>query len=136
MEVKYINVSNDDKKKLARIFDVTHVAVWKALNFKSDSELSQKIRNVALQQMGGRVIRELDITNGWVPNCETTFDHDKDGVSKITSTFSNDVQVVLDCHQNTATITQRGAEVRRYWNVAGSGWGNALFAAEQLAAAN
>lgn len=136
MEVKYISVTNEAKKKLAQIFDVTNVAIWKALNFKSDSELSQKIRNVALQQMGGRVIRELDITNGWVPNCETIFDHDKSGVSKVVSTFSNDVQVVLDCHQNTATITQRGEEVRRYWNVAGSGWGNALFAAEQLSMAN
>lgn len=134
--MEYILVSNDDKKMLERIFDVTRQAVYLALNYKSNSELSQKIRNVALQQMGGRVIRELDITNGWVPNCETTFDHDKIGVSKVVSTFSNDVQVVLDCHQNTATITQRGEEVRRYWNVAGSGWGNALFAAEQLSMAN
>lgn len=134
--MEYILVSNDDKKMLERIFDVTRQAVYLALNYKSNSELSQKIRNVALQQMGGRVIRELDITNGWVPNCETTFDHDKSGVSKVISTFSNDVQVVLDCYQNTATITQRGEEVRRYWNVAGSGWGNALFAAEQLSMAN
>lgn len=136
MEVKYISVTNEAKRKLAQIFDVTNVAIWKALNFKSDSELSQKIRNVALRQMGGRVIRELDITNGWVPNCETTFDHDKEGVRRVISTFSNDVQVVLDCHQNTATITQRGEELRRYWNVVGTGWGNALFAAEQLAATN
>lgn len=136
MEEKYISVTNEAKKKLAQIFDVTNVAIWKALNFKSDSELSQKIRNVALRQMGGRVIRELDITNGWVPNCETTFDHDKEGVRRVISTFSNDVQVVLDCHQNTATITRKGEELRRYWNVVGTGWGNALFAAEQLAATN
>ena len=136
MEVKYISVTNEAKRKLAQIFDVTNVAIWKALNFKSDSELSQKIRNVALRQMDGRVIRELDITNGWVPNCETTFDHDKEGVRRVISTFSNDVQVVLDCHQNTATITQRGEELRRYWNVVGTGWGNALFAAEQLSMTN
>lgn len=134
--MEYILVSNDDKKTLERIFDVTRQAVYLALNYKSDSELSQKIRNVALRQMGGRVIRELDITNGWVPNCETTFDHDKEGVRRVISTFSNDVQVVLDCHQNTATITQRGEELRRYWNVVGTGWGNALFAAEQLSMTN
>lgn len=73
--MKYISVSNENKKKLARIFDVTKVAVWKALNFRSDSELSQKIRNVALREMNGRVIRELDITEGWSPNCETEFQH-------------------------------------------------------------
>lgn len=130
--MEYILVSNDDKKTLERIFDVTRQAVYLALNYKSDSELSQKIRNVALQQMGGRVIRELDITNGWQPNCETAFEHDKQGVKRVISTFSNDVQVVLDCHQNTATITQKGEELRRYWNVVGTGWGNVLFTAEQL----
>lgn len=130
--MKYISVSNENKKKLARIFDVTKVAVWKALNFRSDSELSQKIRNVALREMNGRVIRELDITEGWSPNCQTEFVHEGGEVKTIISTFSNDVQVVLDCHREMATITMNGEEVRRYWNVGGPGWGNVLYAAEQL----
>lgn len=130
--MKYISVTNENKKKLARIFDVTTVAVWKALNFRSDSELSQKIRNVALREMNGRVIRELDISDGWSPNCETKFVHEGGEVKTIISTFSNDVRVVLDCYSNSATITMNGEEVRRYWNVGGSGWGNVLYAAEQL----
>ena len=130
--MKYISVSNENKKKLARIFDVTKVAVWKALNFRSDSELSQKIRNVALREMNGRVIRELDITEGWSPNCETKFQHVDGKVERVVSTFSNNVQVVLDCYKDMATITMNGEEVRRYWNVGGPGWGNVLYAAEQL----
>lgn len=129
--MKYISVTNENKKKLARIFDVTTVAVWKALNFRSDSELSQKIRNVALREMNGRVIRELDITE-WQPNCQTEFVHEGGEVKTIISTFSNNVQVVLDCYKDMATITMNGEEVRRYWNVGGPGWGNVLYAAEQL----
>ena len=128
----YISVTNENKKKLARIFDVTKVAVWKALNFRSDSELSQKIRNVALREMNGRVIRELDITDGWCPNCETEFQHADGKVERVVSTFSNNVQVVLDCYKDMATITMNGEEVRRYWNVGGTGWGNVLYVAEQL----
>lgn len=130
--MKYINVSDDSKKQLARIFDVTRVAVWKALNFKSDSELSQKIRNVALTQMGGRVIRELDITDGYMPNCQTAFEHDANGVKSVCSTFSNGVQVVLDCYNDCATVTMNGEEVQKYWNVGGM-YAKVLFEAEQLA---
>lgn len=130
--MKYINVSDDSKKQLARIFDVTRVAVWKALNFKSDSELSQKIRNVALTQMGGRVIRELDITDGYMPNCQTEFEHDVNGVKTVCSTFSNGVKVLLDCYSDCATVTMNGKEVQKYWNVGGM-YAKVLFEAEQLA---
>lgn len=129
--MKYISVSNENKKKLARIFDVTKVAVWKALNFRSDSELSQKIRNVALREMNGRVIRELDITE-WQPNCQTEFVHEDGRVTQVVSTFSNDVQVIIDGINDSATITMNNEEVRRFWNVTASNWCNVLYLAEQL----
>lgn len=129
--MKYISVTNENKKKLARIFDVTKVAVWKALNFRSDSELSQKIRNVAMREMDGRVIRELDITD-WQPNCQTSFVHEDGRVTQVISTFSNDVQVVIDGIAESATITMNNEEVRRFWNVTASNWCNVLYLAEQL----
>ena len=130
--MKYINVSNDSKKQLARIFNVARKTVWQALNFKSDSEISQKIRFVALSQMEGRVIRELDITDGYMPNCQTTFEHDANGVKSVCSTFSNGVQVMLDCYNDCATLTMNGEEVQKYWNVGGM-YAKVLFEAEQLA---
>lgn len=129
--MKYISVTNENKKKLARIFDVTKVAVWKALNFRSDSELSQKIRNVAMREMGGRVMRELDITD-WQPNCQTSFVHEDGRVTQVVSTFSNDVQVIIDGINESATITMNNEEVRRFWNVTASNWCNVLYLAEQL----
>lgn len=130
--MEYIYVTNEARKELERIFGVTRQAVYLALNFKSDSDLSKKIRNVAVSQKGGRVIRELDITDGWCPNCETEFQHVDGKVERVVSTFSNNVQVVLDCYKDMATITMNGEEVRRYWNVGGTGWGNVLYTAEQL----
>lgn len=133
--MKYILVTNEDKKMLERIFGVTRQTVYNALYYKGDSEILRKIRNVALTQYGGRVIRVMDVTN-WQPNCETRFEHDQEGVKTVISTFSNDVRLVLDCHENTAVITRGDEELRRYWNVRGSAWGNILYAAEQLSVAN
>ena len=129
--MKYILVTNDDKKMLERIFGVTRQTVYNALYYKGDSEILRKIRNVALTQYGGRVIRVMDVTN-WQPNCETRFEHDQEGVKAVISTFSNDVRLVLDCHNDTAVITKGEEEIRRYWNVTIAGWGNVLLAAAQI----
>lgn len=133
--MKYILVTNDGKKMLERIFNVTRQTVYNALYFKSDSEVSKKIRNVALKQYGGRLIQMMDVTN-WQPNCETIYEHDKGGVKSVVSTFSNNVQVILDCYDNTAVVTKSGEEVKRFWNVDIASWGNILFMAEQIAVTN
>ena len=104
--------------------------IWQALNYKSDSELSQRIRNVAIRQKGGRVMREYDVTEGWQPNCQTEFEHDECGVRRVFSTFSNNVRVVFDCLGNSAVITMNGEVIRKYWNV--EAWESVLFDAEQL----
>lgn len=129
--MKYILVTNEDKKMLERIFDVTRQTVYNALYYKNDSDVSKKIRNVALTQCGGRLIHVMDVTN-WQPNCETRYEHDEGGVKAVISTFSNDVQVILDCHTDTAVVTKSGEEVKRFWNVRTAGWGNILFMAEQI----
>lgn len=132
MDMKYIAISNANKRQLRANHGVSVVAVWKALNFKSDSARSQAIRKEALEQMGGRVIIEMDITDGYQPNCQTVFEHDSNGVSAVRSTFTNGVEVLLDCLEDSATLTMNGAEIQRYWNVGGM-YAKVLFEAEQLA---
>lgn len=129
---KYIEVSSDSRKVLMKIFGCTRESLWAALSFKSDSETAKKIRTAALRGHGGRVLCVVDITDGWVPNCQTEFRHDKEGVSEVCSTFTGGVKVTLDCHANTATLTLDGKEVRKYWNVDTASWGRVLFDAEQL----
>ena len=50
---KQIYVSKKGKAHLCEVFNCTTVMVWKALNFKSDSELARKIRFTALTQLNG-----------------------------------------------------------------------------------
>lgn len=50
---KKIFVSSNAKQELRTRFNCTQMMVWKALNFKSDSELARKIRFSALQYYDG-----------------------------------------------------------------------------------
>ena len=72
--MKYITLPIEQRKDLERRFSVTRVCVWLALCYKRDSDLCRRIREAALE-MGGRIIRELDITDGFMPNCRTDFEH-------------------------------------------------------------
>lgn len=49
---KYISVPNHIKRELRTIFNCTKEMVWMALNFKSDSDLAQRIRKLALDKGG------------------------------------------------------------------------------------
>lgn len=49
---KYISVPNETKRDLRTIFKCTKEMVWIALNFKSESELAQKIRKIAIDKGG------------------------------------------------------------------------------------
>jgi len=49
---KYISVPNETKRELRKIFNCTKETVWMALNYKSDSDLAQKIRKLAKDKGG------------------------------------------------------------------------------------
>ena len=52
---KQIVVSNEGRQFLMKAFDCTRVTVWKALNFKSNTDTARKIRHLALQR-GGELV--------------------------------------------------------------------------------
>ena len=62
---KRIYLNESGMKKLREIFKVSHVTVWKALTYKTESALAEKIRYTALSKLGGTPSR-------WFPDCETT----------------------------------------------------------------
>lgn len=59
MEVKFIEVSADTRKKLAKMKCVNLPTVSKSLNFKSDSRMAAGIRDLAMQLGGKLVKREI-----------------------------------------------------------------------------
>lgn len=76
--------------------------VWKALNFKSESDLARKIRFTALQQLGG-------VAN-WKPEeVETTHE---EAARTMTLHFGKRVQLVYDRKDGSSHVFVDGLERR------------------------
>ena len=83
---KQILTDRETKHFLMKAFGCTQQAVWLALTFKRDSEMARRIRTLALKR-GGK------LTEGYVPECETT--HDEAG-KKMEQAFGPRVKMVYD----------------------------------------
>lgn len=131
--MKRINLPKSKKAKLRRVFGVSNVTVWSALNYMTDSKLAKKIRDAALAD-GGIVEHSVVVPEGFMPNCQTDYVHGDDGrVQRIIQTFSNDVRVEFDNDRCTAVILRGEEPVRTYEQVVIRNWGNIVFEAQSLA---
>ena len=96
--LRTIKVSNEAKKKLAKVFNCTERMVYKALCFESDTPLAQKIQHVAIHDM-----------NGWVevayPECETIHD---EGKGEMVQTFGNGAVLRLVKNSGDAIVDYHG----------------------------
>ena len=91
---KKIFVDEKAKGHLRKVFKCTNVMVWKALNFKSDSELARKIRYTALTQLNG--------TPNWKQaDVETTH---KETEQTMTQTYSERVKLVVDRKDSSVSV--------------------------------
>lgn len=91
---KKIFVDEKAKGHLRKVFKCTNVMVWKALNFKSDSELARKIRFTALTQLNG--------TPNWnQADVETTH---KETEQTMTQTYSERVKLVVDRKDSSVSV--------------------------------
>lgn len=130
--MNYVELPAGKKARICRALGVSRVTVWSALTFQTQSALAEKIRRMALQD-GGRVMRKMDVTSGFMPNCETDFVHGDGGVRRIIQTFSNGVRVEFDNAANTASISRVGKLVKAFDDVRMRDWGNIVFEAQSLA---
>ncbi|MDY5632275.1 MAG: hypothetical protein SPF56_07300 [Bacteroidaceae bacterium] len=97
---KQIYLSNDGKAHLCKVFGCTNVMVWKALNFKSESDLARKIRHVALTQLGG--------VPSWKPKgVETTHE---EAEKTMTLHFGERVRLVYDRKDGSSHVIVDGEE--------------------------
>ena len=100
---KQIYVSKKGKAHLCKVFKCTTVMVWKALNFKSDSELARKIRFTALTQLNG--------TPNWKQaEVETTHE---EAEQTMTQTFGERVKLVVDRKDGSVSVFVDGVVTRR-----------------------
>ena len=99
---KKIYVSKRDAAHLRKVFGCSKVMVWKALNFKSDSDLAQKIRYTALMQLNG--------TPNWKQeSVETTHEEIE---QTMTQTFGERVKLVFDRKDGSTHVLIDSKEVR------------------------
>lgn len=85
------------------MFDCSTMMVWKALNFKSDSELAKKIRFTALTQLNG--------TPNWKQtDVETTHE---EAEQTMTQTFGERVKIVVDRKDGSVSVFVDGIVTRR-----------------------
>ena len=100
---KQIYVSKKGKAHLGEIFNRSTVMVWKALNFKSDSELARKIRFTALTQLNG--------TPNWKQaDVETTHE---EAEQTMIQTFGERVKLVVDRKDGSVSVFMDGVVTRR-----------------------
>ena len=100
---KKIFVDEKAKGHLRKVFKCTNVMVWKALNFKSDSELARKIRFTALTQLNG--------TPNW-KQAEVDTTHEE-AEQTMTQTFGERVKLVVDRKDGSVSVFVDGVETRR-----------------------
>lgn len=99
---KQIFIDREGKKFLQKLFGCTHVMVWKALTFESDSDLARRIRKAALER-GGK------LSDSNLPDCET-FHTDE----AMTQVFSPRVKLIAYKKQNITTVLVDGkVKIRR-----------------------
>lgn len=99
---KKIYVSKRDAAHLRKVFGCSKVMVWKALNFRSDSDLARKIRYTALTQLNG--------TPNWKQaDVETTHEEIE---QTMTQTFGERVKLVFDRKDGSTHVLIDGKEAR------------------------
>jgi hypothetical protein len=104
---KKIYVSEKNKAHLREVFGCSTMMVWKALNFKSDSELARKIRYTALMQLNG--------TPNWKQaDMETTHEEIE---QTMTQTFGERVKLVFDRKDGSTRVFVDGVETRKEQNL-------------------
>lgn len=104
---KQVMVTPAVKKYLEKKYDCTTQAVWKALNFISNSDQAQRIR-VEAYKRGGKLVED------YVPNCETSHDT-ANGI--ITQRFSDRIQVKIDRNNGDVTVIVDGKTREVYHNL-------------------
>lgn len=91
---KQIVIDDDCRQFLMKTFDCSRMTVWRALNYKMESDLARRIRKLALLKGG-------ELVGAYIPECECTFEE----VEKtMTQRFSERVKLVVHRPTNKVTV--------------------------------
>lgn len=117
----HIKVADSLRVELAEKFQLSKVSVWSALNYLTNSERAQAVRDYALKHGGSIVDQDFS------PNCRT--EHTQD---EMIHTFAGEVQVRISKKNSAAKVLVGGVEHESYDSLTVEGWGNLMFHAQEL----
>ena len=103
---KRISLDQKGRNKLNKVFaHLSRVSIWNALTWKNDSDISRKIRYVAIKQCGGTIVGG-GVTLEW----ETRFE---EVPHTMIQTLGNRFKLVLDLNSGVSVLYVDGIEKRR-----------------------
>ncbi len=105
-----IKVSDEAKKKLAKMFNCTERMVYKALCFEGRTLLTKKIQYVALKELGGWV-------EASVPESEIFYDTMSNGEHIMRQYFENGAVFEASLDSGCAIVRFKGETVSGYESV-------------------
>ena len=106
---KKIIVDSKGYEKLTSTFRKSRQTIWKALNFKTQSDLSDQIRCMATKQLGGVIIYDSDnqTNNGGHSKSILCQDSFVDTGDKLVQTYDNGVSLIIEKYTGTIKINGR-----------------------------
>lgn len=108
---RYIDVTNETKNKLARLFKCTETMVYMALTYRKSSSLAKKIRYVAVRDYQGKPMHHC-------PECETLHNLTEDGRDLMVQNFDNGVKLEVDKGTgNVVAYNRKGENIGNWENV-------------------
>lgn len=122
----FIKVDAKLRTKLMKIYGLSRVSVWKALNGLTNTERSFEIRSYALAH-GGKMVRE-----DYMPQCKTVLS----AYGTFYLEFAGGIRVSLDPVLRVSTITRNGEELERFEEMTLFTWENVLRMAQAYADGN
>lgn len=105
--MEIIILPNSGISKLARDFKVSRQWAGKALKGEVATPVGNMLRKAALER-GGKVFREVTAPEGYIPECEISFDT---AARTMTQVFSDRVRLVADLATGTVELYGAG-EIR------------------------
>lgn len=101
---RYIDVTEEAKARLARVFGCTPTMVYLALTYRKDTELARKIRHTALRDHGGKPMCHC-------PECETLHNVTEDNRHLMVQNFDNGARLEIDKQTGAAVVYDRKGAV-------------------------
>lgn len=106
---RYVDVTNETKMKLAKLFHCTETFVYMALTYRKNSDKAKKIRYVAVRDFKGKPMRHC-------PECETMY-VTMDGCRRVmVQNFDNGVRLVANLDDGSVMVYNRKDENIGNWD--------------------